>query len=112
MPRRWRGTEFRQKFQAENAEIFGEIREPMGRIELPTPFLPRTCSTTELHRQFTYEPRRGFEPPTFALQKRCSTVELPRQDDTRIISVNEAIFEGKSDPILKSSAAFLEKPGG
>ncbi len=34
----------------------------MGRIELPTSFLPRKRSTTELHRQFTKWAGRDLHP--------------------------------------------------
>ena len=36
----------------------------MGRIELPTPSLPRKCSTAELHRLVVHlSGRRGSNPP-------------------------------------------------
>ena len=54
--------------------VGGRPAEPTGGFEPPTPFLPRTCSTTELRGRTNKPPaatlrtagvgERGFEPPT------------------------------------------------
>ena len=54
----------------------------MGRIELPTPSLPRKCSTAELHRLLPFQSgRRGSNPPpkawkAFALPNELLPLDL------------------------------------
>ena len=54
----------------------------MGRIELPTPSLPRKCSTAELHRLVVHlSGRRGSNPPpkawkAFALPNELLPLDL------------------------------------
>ena len=54
----------------------------MGRIELPTPSLPRKCSTAELHRLVGHlSGRRGSNPPpkawkAFALPNELLPLDL------------------------------------
>ena len=59
--------------------------EPTTRLELVTPSLPRTCSTTELRGQFPrfiLERETGIEPATNGLEGRDSTTELlPRRSN-------------------------------
>ena len=54
--------------------------EPTTRLELVTPSLPRTCSTTELrgptNRSESLERETGLEPATNGLEGRDSTTEL------------------------------------
>ena len=54
--------------------------EPTTRLELVTPSLPRTCSTTELRgpirHSFFMERETGLEPATNGLEGRDSTTEL------------------------------------
>ena len=53
--------------------------EPTTRLELVTPSLPRTCSTTELRGLiplFFLERETGIEPATNGLEGRDSTTEL------------------------------------
>ncbi len=52
----------------------------MGRIELPTPSLPRKCSTAELHRLFSQSGRRGSNPPPKAWKAFALPNELLPRD--------------------------------